>query len=95
MEIFWAVVFIISSPAETHVIRGYGDKGHYATKEECLAAAGEEALDFVHQMYVATRCEPRLGPETNRRVRKIEKYVPPPNTPNCYQLGGSSGVWFC
>ena len=61
METFWVVAILISHPSEAHVIDGYSARGHYATKVECFVHAGELALDFVHQQFVATRCEARLG----------------------------------
>ena len=61
METFWVVAILISHPSEAHVIDGYSARGHYATKVECFVHAGELALDFVHEQFVATRCEARLG----------------------------------
>jgi hypothetical protein len=58
---FGVVVILISHPSKAHVIDGYSARGHYATKVECFVHAGELALDFVHQQFVATRCEARLG----------------------------------
>jgi hypothetical protein len=81
MEIFWVVVFLISSPTDTHVIQSYGDLGHYPAREACLVGAGEEALKLVHQMYVATRCEWRYqikgAQPANVRRKLMAPKVPP------------------
>jgi hypothetical protein len=59
METFWVVVILISSPVDTHVMTER--RRHYASEQECLVAAGETALIYAHQMYVAAKCEARLG----------------------------------
>jgi hypothetical protein len=79
MEVFWVVVVLWAGPGETHEM--YGARGHYPTKEACLVAAGEEALKFVHQMYVATRCEARLGPAVPHGPPKA--IVPPARKITC------------
>jgi hypothetical protein len=55
--------------------------------QECLVAAGEKALVYLHQQYVATRCE--------LRVETASKSKPPRRAPDDCIIIGPNGKRYC